>query len=85
MKNRKKISLHWQKRTVRRKATLASSLAKKPKKNLIMKKILSFFFPLLLSGSISLMAQNIGIGTVTPENTLHIFKGTAGIVTAIKI
>src|SRR2546423_10173683 len=37
-------------------------------------------FPLLFS--INVIAQNTGIGTATPENKLHIFKGSAGTVTA---
>ncbi len=46
-----------------------------------MKNILLVILP-LLSGSFSLIAQNTGIGTVAPENTLHVFKGSAGVVTA---
>lgn len=41
-----------------------------------MKKVIFLLSPLLLS--ISMMAQKVGIGTTTPDNTLHVFKGSAG-------
>lgn len=46
-----------------------------------MKKLIAFITTLLffVAGGFS---QKVGIGTVTPENTLHIFKGSAGAVTA---
>ena len=44
------------------------------------KEILVFLLSLLLF-SFNLIAQNVGIGTVTPQNTLHVFKGSAGSVT----
>ena len=45
-----------------------------------MKKLIAFITTLLffVAGGFS---QKVGIGTVTPENTLHIFKGSAGAVT----
>ena len=46
-----------------------------------MKKVLLVFLLSPLLFCFILMAQNVGIGTVTPENTLHIFKGSAGTVT----
>ena len=37
---------------------------------------------IILSCNLIVAAQNVGIGTTTPENMLHIFKGSAGSVTA---
>src|SRR5438045_919472 len=45
-----------------------------------MKKLLVFLLS-ALPFSFNSMAQNTGIGTATPENKLHIFKGSAGTVT----
>ena len=46
-----------------------------------MKKVILVFLLSLLLFSFNLIAQNVGIGTVTPKNTLHVFKGSAGSVT----
>ncbi|HMJ45938.1 MAG TPA: tail fiber domain-containing protein [Ferruginibacter sp.] len=46
-----------------------------------MKKILLAFLLTLLLFSFNVLAQNTGIGTATPENKLHILKGSAGTVT----
>jgi len=46
-----------------------------------MKKVILAFLLNSLLFSFNLMAQNVGIGTVTPKNTLHVFKGSAGVVT----
>jgi hypothetical protein len=46
-----------------------------------MKKVILVFLLSLLLFSFNLIAQNVGIGTVTPQNTLHVFKGSAGAVT----
>ena len=46
-----------------------------------MKKVILAFLLSSLLFSINLIAQNVGIGTVTPKNTLHVFKGSAGSVT----
>ena len=46
-----------------------------------MKNVLTAFLLYSLLFSYDLKAQNVGIGTVTPQNTLHVFKGSAGSVT----
>src|SRR5688500_14625061 len=46
-----------------------------------MKKLLLTILLNALLFSFNLRAQNTGIGTTTPENSLHVFKSSAGAVT----